>query len=302
MPSIAPLPADSSRFLSGTATGSYGQQIHGALAPSGGPLKGNPTVITGVAPAAPANLGSASGAGMAAGVPQGYTLAKRSPTNGPLQNPQSQMAQYAQQMQQAQAVPPAPPAAPKQPVPASPNGRAVDSLASAAAETVTVSDSATLETTNAASFTLLPPQSQLRKTKQTSAAPLPSNLPTASTTAAANRTLAIDTAGALFLSTDSGHHWTSIHAQWPGRAVAVALANQPAPKAAAGYARAKEQRQVSPDSNASATIITGAAMAAAPPPPAVNAAPTLVIPPAFQLTTDNGTVWQSSDGQIWHRR
>ena len=40
-------------------------------------------------------------------------------------------------------------------------------------------------------------------------------------TGAGPRMLAIDTAGALFLSMDAGNHWEHVTPQWTGRAVEV---------------------------------------------------------------------------------
>lgn len=60
---------------------------------------------------------------------------------------------------------------------------------------------------------------------------LPSGLSALSSASAAKRTIAIDPAGALFLSEDSGKHWQAIPTQWTGRAVLVRVrqaATQPA--------------------------------------------------------------------------
>ncbi len=54
-------------------------------------------------------------------------------------------------------------------------------------------------------------------------APLPSGLTVLSTVSAQNHTLAIDQAGALFLSEDLGSHWEAVARQWAGRAVEVRL-------------------------------------------------------------------------------
>jgi hypothetical protein len=50
---------------------------------------------------------------------------------------------------------------------------------------------------------------------------LPSGLAALSMATEATRTLALDTAGALFLSDDGGKHWQPIPAQWTGRALLV---------------------------------------------------------------------------------
>ena len=53
---------------------------------------------------------------------------------------------------------------------------------------------------------------------------LPSKKPAANMLHAAGRTLALDTAGALFLSLDLGKHWIAVAAQWSGKAVQISFA------------------------------------------------------------------------------
>ena len=74
----------------------------------------------------------------------------------------------------------------------------------------------------------------------TQAINLPSGLPAVSTAAAGRRMLAIDKAGALFLSEDAGNAWQRVLQQWTGHAVAVRRHSvTPAPPAtAAGQPRA----------------------------------------------------------------
>jgi len=50
---------------------------------------------------------------------------------------------------------------------------------------------------------------------------LPSNLPRVSTVANGARSLAIDSAGALFLSKDRGQTWKPVPPKWTGRAAHV---------------------------------------------------------------------------------
>jgi hypothetical protein len=50
---------------------------------------------------------------------------------------------------------------------------------------------------------------------------LPSGLAAVSTATARQRTLAIDLAGALFLSEDAGKHWEPVARQWTGHAITV---------------------------------------------------------------------------------
>ncbi len=71
------------------------------------------------------------------------------------------------------------------------------------------------------------------------AAGLPSGLAAVSTAVAEHSVLAVDKAGSVFLSEDSGSHWESVARQWNGRAVAVRT--QAAAKAnAAGAAGSSE--------------------------------------------------------------
>jgi hypothetical protein len=50
---------------------------------------------------------------------------------------------------------------------------------------------------------------------------LPNGFGALSVASEAGRSIALDTAGAMFLSEDSGKHWQPIHTQWTGRAILV---------------------------------------------------------------------------------
>jgi photosystem II stability/assembly factor-like uncharacterized protein len=52
-------------------------------------------------------------------------------------------------------------------------------------------------------------------------AALPSGLPAVATATARHSTLAVDQAGAVFVSEDAGGHWERVARQWTGRAVTV---------------------------------------------------------------------------------
>ncbi len=52
---------------------------------------------------------------------------------------------------------------------------------------------------------------------------LPNGLEALSVASEAARSIALDTAGAMFLSEDSGKHWLAIHTQWTGRAILVRI-------------------------------------------------------------------------------
>ena len=278
-------------------------QIHGAAGGFGAaPTPGQPPIIAGTgAPASNINLGSA-----AAPAPR---PAPRATASGPLQTNQSQLSQMNNYLQQTQ-----PNAAPQNGINPTPlsqlpvESRNTQQLATN--QTVEVSAAAAnLDVTNATVTTMVAsPTLAKRKALATQippATPLPSKLPATSTVTALNHTLAIDSAGALFLSTDAGRHWTSIHPQWQGKAQTLSLTAATNLR----YAAAKksptptDKREVTPDNNASATIITGAALdALASDAAAAAPAPTLPTQPTFQLTTDTGTTWLSNDGLIWYRR
>jgi hypothetical protein len=90
---------------------------------------------------------------------------------------------------------------------------------------------------------------------------LPSGLPTVSTAAAQHFMLAIDQAGTVFLSQDSGGRWNLVARQWTGRALTVRI------QAVAAKAK-KSSAASSPGS-------------------------------VFEIVNDQGEVWISTDGRIW---
>lgn len=96
-------------------------------------------------------------------------------------------------------------------------------------------------------------------------ASLPSGLDALSVASRADRTIALDTKGALFLSEDGGKHWKPVRTQWTGRAVLVRSLN---------------------------TMEKGNALGAQ---GALKMSPT----PRFELVTDNLQTWLSADGNIW---
>jgi len=106
---------------------------------------------------------------------------------------------------------------------------------------------------------------------------LPSGLAPVSITSGEHLLLALDKAGALFLSDDRGVTWEPITAQWTGRAVAV-------------------HRQAAPNSageTAPATAQNGTAGAA---PTAKGPAQPAV---SFELSNDKNQMWVSTDGRTW---
>jgi hypothetical protein len=101
---------------------------------------------------------------------------------------------------------------------------------------------------------------------------LPSGLPAVAATSAGHHLLAIDSTGNLFVSEDGGAVWESVARQWTGRAVRVSFSPAGAPAAA------------SPSGAA------GSSVAAA---PAAS---------FFEIVTDGGLIWTSSDGRSWKPR
>ncbi len=108
---------------------------------------------------------------------------------------------------------------------------------------------------------------------------LPSKLPAHSVVDNASRTLALDTAGALFRSDDAGVTWHPVPIQWQGHALTlrviqlVSSTQQATARDAANDDGARQQTQT-------------------------------LAPPAssFELTTDTGFLYTSSDGQTWQRK
>jgi hypothetical protein len=123
--------------------------------------------------------------------------------------------------------------------------------------------------------------------------PLPSNLPVAVAVSSGSRTLAADSAGALFLSLDAGQHWTRVPAQWKGKVTQLQLA-----PSASVRLRQEQQQMASDEARAPAAAGTGADTIS---PPAAAPAPTKSPVPAavFQLVTNKGAAWLSSDGLHW---
>jgi Putative zinc-finger len=105
---------------------------------------------------------------------------------------------------------------------------------------------------------------------------LPSGLPAISIAHEGPRMLAIDNAGTLFLSEDSGTNWELVAIQWTGRVVLVRKRAVPGSAAAAPPA----------DKSNVAGGATG--------PEAASESDTV-----FELLNDQGQLWWSTDGRIW---
>jgi hypothetical protein len=106
---------------------------------------------------------------------------------------------------------------------------------------------------------------------------LPSGLNAISTAKADGHMLAIDMAGTLFLSQDSGRNWETVVRQWTGLATEVRIQRALNGNAAA----APNDASGAHDSNASEA-----------------AAPAAV----FEMVNDGGLVWVSTDGLTWKPR
>jgi hypothetical protein len=105
---------------------------------------------------------------------------------------------------------------------------------------------------------------------------LPSELPAISIAHKGPRMLAIDNAGALFFSQDSGANWEPVAIQWTGLAVLVRKRAVPDSAAAAPPA---DKSNVAGDTTGSE---------------AASEADTV-----FELLNDQGQLWWSTDGRIW---
>jgi protein TonB len=104
---------------------------------------------------------------------------------------------------------------------------------------------------------------------------LPSSRPAISVATAGKVSLAIDQAGALFISQDEGSTWERVLQQWTGRAVVVRRQTS-SPTAAPQLPDAKEQ-----------------------PEPADAASAVSHPDRTFEIVNDQGQVWWSADGRIW---
>ncbi len=109
---------------------------------------------------------------------------------------------------------------------------------------------------------------------------LPTGSHPAATVATRQRVLAIDPSGALYLSRNAGTLWLPITQQWTGRATSLRLfAPQPADaKSSTGADKITPVTGNAPSSDATTPR------------------------PLFELTTDQGALWFSEDGNTWKPR
>jgi len=99
--------------------------------------------------------------------------------------------------------------------------------------------------------------------------------------------LAIDAAGALFLSNDAGRTWEPENPQWNGRAVTLRVAQN-----SNGAEAAKQPDKQAGNSAASPTSAAGTGVASG---SVAQQAPAV----QFEIVNDSGSVWTSMDGKTW---
>jgi hypothetical protein len=131
---------------------------------------------------------------------------------------------------------------------------------------------------------------------------LPSGLTTVSSAAVLNRLLAVDSAGALYLSVDAGKHWDPVPVQWTGKAIEI---------------RAQPRTLAVSDADADVAPATATPIAPAAPLPDARStgapfpAPGMeaqfeTAPPApailFRLVNDRHRAWISTDGKTWREQ
>jgi hypothetical protein len=109
---------------------------------------------------------------------------------------------------------------------------------------------------------------------------LPSGLLVLSIASANHRSLAIDTAGALFASEDGGMTWRRVTTQWSGRAVMVLASKSPIANA-----------------EAAPTAQTSTAAGAAGNPVGASETPSPIT--FFEIVNDRNQIWRSADGLTW---
>lgn len=204
-------------------------------------------------------------AGAAGGAMHGAFAArtKSSQVGGPMAQNQAQQQNYMQQNALVQAQAPAnemlnkplPPAAAP---PVGHPGATSESVEVQPSQQAAPSPARQMATVSVTAENLEVARDAVSKTKAAKAM-LPSGLEAVSVATALQRTVAIDTAGGLFLSEDAGKHWQAVKTQWTGRAVLVRT-----PKAAADPGMLMKQQT-----------------------------------PLFELRNDKLQTWLSLDGKTW---
>lgn len=118
---------------------------------------------------------------------------------------------------------------------------------------------------------------------------LPSGLMVKSIAAGQHRTLTIDAAGSVFLRKDTEANWEAVKATWNGRAVLVRF-RETAPNASGGLQAGQAGKNVGgPVSKSNGTDGFSAGVVSG------------IVAPAgvFEIETDSGKLWVSTDGNEW---
>ena len=123
-------------------------------------------------------------------------------------------------------------------------------------------------------------------------AKLPSGLGAVSSAALLNRLLAVDSAGAVFLSQDAGKHWEAVGVQWRGKAIQVQAPPQGLNRSGAADAASSEQSPAPPLPPPAGATQDADKANAVPPIPAM----------LFRLVTDRRQTWVSTDGEVWREQ
>jgi hypothetical protein len=209
--------------------------------------------------------------------------------------PQGQVAQQAQAPQQASvqsfdAQPSSQPSGQPARQPAITNVSSATPAPALTTQTVEVnSEQVQLEpeTPKTARLTAGSLRSRAKASLEKKAAPikLPSGLPATSTAASRRIMLAVDAAGALFLSSDSGQNWEPVSRQWSGRAVRVRIilggSDSSSAAASGAPARADSSSGIAGIDRADADLAG----------PAANF--------HFEIVNDGDSIWTSTDGKTW---
>lgn len=187
--------------------------------------------IAAAQPAIVAGMAGGSGAGVSGGMVQHSVAEGNAAAGGPMQS----QYQYLQQNQAATAATPVPAPKPVAPAMAGLAGRAAAAPMAAPAPPppppartsnatveVTGADMDALSDDPAALDTELLPLNGRNAANLASITPvLPSHLAAISTVASGTRSVAVDSKGGVFLSTDGGRKWKAVKAAWSGQAIAV---------------------------------------------------------------------------------
>ena len=145
---------------------------------------------------------------------------------------------------------------------------------------------------------------------------LPSGLDTISSAVMLGRILAVDSAGAVFLSRDAGRHWEPVSTQWTGKAVEVHAplrvlyglnkavgANAAVSTAPAPPENSPDEKPAQPALSDQRTAADSTAAAPPAPGPALFSAGSQAAPlMLFTLVNDQHQTWVSADGKVWRRQ